>query len=192
MNYKTVIAVSVLLFTSACQHQGKTAQINANQNEANIAPCIRTVMALDEGRWAYMGTIARLNGKFRTYETTSVHAAAGPDMWSSKSFGGDVGGDEESAEIGYVKLVGTSIVPIEDGELIEAAAVNYLACVGPDAEGRYQATREYKIPNGDGTYDQAKNVSWYSQHGSYFVEDNFNEAGRVVARRSGVNTPIKE
>lgn len=188
---RKIIVATALLFTSACQHTAKVSSAT-EQSEADITSCIRTIMALDEGRWSYMGTIARLNGKFRTYETTSVHTSTGVDTWSSKSFGGDVGGDEQSAEIGHVKLVGTSIIPIENGELMEETAIKYLSCVGPDAEGRYEASLEYKLPNGDGTYDSAKNVSWYSEHGSYYAEDIFDTSGRVVARRSGVNTPVNE
>ena len=164
----------------------------AGQNEAEIVSCIRTIMKLDEGRWAYMGTIARVGGKFRTYEAISIHSSAGPDMWSSKAFGGDVGGTEESAETNLVKLVGTSIVPIENGNPNEQGAIKYLSCVGPDPEGRYEAHLEYKIPVGDGKFDTSKNVSWYSEHGSYYAEDHFNEEGRIIARRSGVNTPAAE
>jgi len=202
MKYKTVIAVTALFFTSACQHsndvmpsdinQTKTNQTKTNQSETDIASCIRTVLALDEGRWAYMGTIARGNGKFRTYATTSVHTATGPDTWSSKSFGGDVGGDEESAEIGYVKLVGTSVVPLEDGVLNDEGAVKYTSCVGPDAEGRYEARLEYTLPHDDGSKLDVKNMTWFSEHGSYYAEDIFYKDGRVLARRSGVNTPISE
>ena len=187
---KIVIGAAALLAVNACQTVSAPKKVN--QSEAEIASCIRTVMKLDEGRWNYMGTIARLNGTFRTYETTSVHASAGPDMWSSKAFGGNVGGTEEEAKIGYVKLVGTSIVPIEDGVLQEVAAINYLSCIGPDEEGRYEASLEYKLPNKDGTFDTAKNLTWYSEHGSYFAEDNLNSLGRIVARRSGVNTPAEE
>lgn len=187
MTNKTTIAAATLLFIGACQSSAVP-----NQSETEITSCMRTVMKLDEGRWNYMGTIARLGGTFRTYETTSIHASTGPDTWSSKSFGGDVGGTELAAEAGHIKLVGTSMVPLENGELNLKGAIKYLSCVGPDPEGRYETNIEYSIPNGDGTSDFVKNISWYSEHGSYYVEDHINEEGRVVARRSGVNTPAGE
>ena len=190
MNLKVCAAAAALLITSACQSVSTPA--TTIQSQAEIASCLRTVMKLDEGRWAYMGTIARLNGTFRTYQTTSIHADAGPDTWSSKSFGGDIADTEETAETGLVKLVGASIIPMEDGVLQEAQAINYLSCIGPDKEGRYEARLEYPLPNGDGTFDTAKNTSWYSEQGSYYAEDIYNTAGRVVARRSGVNTPASE
>lgn len=190
MKLKMVICTAAFLVTSACQTVGEPSK--TNQDEMEITSCIRTIMEMDEGRWAYMGTIARLNGTFRTYQTTSVHTATGSDTWSSKSFGGDVGGIEETAEVRLVKLVGTRIIPIENGVLREAEAVQYLSCTGPDTEGRYEATLEYKLPNTDGTFDTAQNVSWYSEHGSYFAEDIINTSGRVTARRSGVNTPADQ
>ena len=202
MKYKTAIAVAVLLLTSACQHSdgmvddmaNNIAEINAPAKISNsdIASCVRTVLTLDEGRWAYMGTIARGNGKFRTYATTSVHTAVGPDTWAMKSFGGDVGGDEETAEIGYVKLVGASVIPVENDVLNEEGAIEYTSCVGPDAEGRYEATLKYTLPHNDGSKLTVNNLTWFSEHGSYFVEDLIHESGHVIARRSGVNTPIGE
>lgn len=190
MHYKTVTIVTTLLFTSACETNFTPNDVN--QSEAEIISCMWTVLKLDEGRWNYMGTIARLNGKFRTYQATSVHDALSNDMWASKSFGGDVGGTEEEAEFGRVQLVGASIVPIEEGVLQYDGAIQYLSCNGPDAEGRYEVELKYKLPNGDGTFDIAKNITWYSEHGSYYAEDIFNQKGRVVARRSGVNTPVSE
>ena len=190
MKDKYIICAIALLVANACQTV--STPLETNQDDTSISSCIRTIMKLDEGRWAYMGIIARLDGKFRTYQTTSVHTATGTNTWSSKSFGGDVGGTEETAEIGNVKLVGSMIIPIEGGTLREAEAVKFLSCTGPDVEGRYEASLEYKLPNKDGTFDTAKNVSWYSEHGSYFAEDHYNEAGRVVARRSGVYTPVSE
>ena len=92
----------------------------------------------------------------------------------------------------HIQLVGTAIVPLEDGELNHEGAVNYISCIGPDPEGRYEANIEYKIPNDDGTSDFVKSVSWFSEHGSYYAEDHINEEGRVVARRSGVYTPAEE
>jgi len=190
MNYKMSIGAAALFMTSACQTI--SAPRLAYQSEPDITSCIRQIMKLDEGRWAYMGTIARLNGTFRTYQTTSLHAAVGADVWSSKAFGGDVGGTEEDAETRTVKLVGASRIPIENGVLQEEQAVRYLSCTGPDSEGRYEARLEYQMTNSDGTIETMKNVSWYSEHGSYYAEDIYNEAGRVVARRSGVNTPASE
>ncbi|MEL6687192.1 MAG: hypothetical protein AAFP97_06200 [Pseudomonadota bacterium] len=148
-------------------------------------------MALDEGRWAYMGTIARLNGTFRTYEAFSIHAPAGSDRWVGRSFGGDVGGTEETAEPQFQRLIGTSLVPEEDGELVTSSAIKFNSCKGPDQEGRYEAELEYTLASRSGGTEYVDNVSWYSEHGSYFAEDIRNEDGRVVARRSGVNTPIE-
>jgi hypothetical protein len=190
MNYKTAIFATALLFACGCEASVKDAP--QDQTEADITTCMRTVLGMDQGRWDYMGTIARLDGKFRTYQATSVHMAMGDDVWASKSFGGDVGGTEEAAEFGQVKLVGASMIPIEEGELQYDAAIQYISCKGPDIEGRYEVELDYKLPNGDGTFDTAKNITWYSEHGSYYAEDIFNEQGRVVARRSGVNTPAIE
>ncbi|QJB69905.1 hypothetical protein [Parasphingorhabdus halotolerans] len=154
--------------------------------------CIRKIMQLDEGRWEYFGTIATLNGKFRIYRATSVHTQIDTDTWSSQSFGGDTGTSEDSAKPNLVRLVGDRLVPIIDGTLNLSADTHYRSCSGPDPEGRYQAEVEYRIPNGDGTFDTAHNVSWYSEHGSYFTEFHVNEAGRTVARRSGIQRPAED
>lgn len=192
MNYKIAIGVTATLFMSACQATENTATAQTNQSEADIATCIRTVMALEEGRWNYMGTIAQVYGKFRTYEAVIVNAASGDDTWSSKAFGGDVGGDEENAELGYNKLIGTSLVSMEDGVPNVPEAHNIKSCVGPDAEGRYEIKQEYKMPNGQGGYVTSLNMTWYSEHGSYYAEDIYNEDGRIISRRSGVYTPATE
>jgi len=189
MTSKFVCLSAALCLVSACQSSDQSTSV---RSEAMIADCVRTIMTLDEGQWAYMGTIARLNGKFRTYETTSDHASAGEDLWSARSYGGDGEETEETAEASLVKLVGTSIIPIEDGELDQDAAVKYTSCHGPDAEGRYEATTEYSLPQGEDSILSVKAMVWQSEHGSYFTEDIFDDAGRVVARRSGVNTPIDQ
>lgn len=191
MTKKLLTCVAVILMTTACQTIAETAPAKNNQTNEEIASCIRTVMALEVGRWNYMGTIAQIRGKFRTYEAIFVHAEAGPDMWSFKAFGGDVGGDETSAEVSYTKLVGTTLFSVEDGELTDEGAHKVLSCVGPDAEGRYELHQEYKVPSGDGSFATSKNMTWYSEHGSYYAEDFYTEDGRVNSRRSGVNTPFK-
>lgn len=191
MDYKFVIASAALLLASSHQNTSIAAPKKTSQSEAELTSCIRTVMTLDEGTWAYMGTIARLNGKFRTYETTSMHSLAGPDTWSARSYGGDVS-EEDSDEISIYKLVGAFVIPVENGSLNKEAAIKYTSCVGPDAAGRYETTQEYSLPQSDGSTLKSKNLSWYSEHGSYYVEDVMDESGRVVARRSGVNTPIDE
>ena len=176
----------------ACSHTGSLAGVEHAQGEAEIASCIRTIMALEQGRWNYMGTIGQTRGKFRTYEATIVNAAVGPDTWSSKAFGGDVGGDEASADIGHNKLIGTALVSMEDGEPNEAEAHQIESCVGPDAEGRYEIKQTYKMPNGSGGYVTSQNMTWYSEFGSYYAEDIRNEDGRIMSRRSGVYTPAVE
>jgi len=185
------ISFIALSLIGACSHAGTLSPEADPQSDAEIIPCIRTVMALEEGRWDYMGTIAQVRGTFRTYEAVFVYASTGPDMWSFKAFGGDVGGDEETAEESFSQLVGTSIIPVEDGELKEEEAHKILSCVGPDAEGRYEVQQEYKISIGDGAYVTSKNMTWYSEHGSYYAEDIYND-GRISSRRSGVTTPIGE
>ena len=187
MKLRLATLTSIFLGNLAGHHVA--AQVATQSAQSELTDCIRTVMTLDEGRWDYMGTIAMLNGGFRTYEATSIHQAEGDDMWSSKSFGGDVGGEEATAQANIVALQGNTIVPIVDGVPNHQAAIQYKSCVGPDAEGRYEVQTEYMIPNPDGTFDTAKNVSWYSKHGSYYSEDHYNESGRIVSRRSGVNTP---
>jgi hypothetical protein len=182
-----------LLVLSACNESAleNAATERPVQTQAELTDCVRKALKLDEGRWDYMGTIARGNGMFRTYETTSVHKSAGEDMWSHKAFGGDVGGDEASAEAGVVRLVGASVIPVEYGELNEDEAVTYTSCTGPDQEGRYETTMEYTLPHNDGSKLSVKNLTWYSEHGSYYAEDIAYQDGRVIARRSGVNTPAE-
>lgn len=191
MTKKFLICATAILMTSACQSVAETAPTQKTQSDEEIASCIRTVMALEVGRWNYMGTIAQIRGKFRTYEAIFVHAQTAPDTWSFKAFGGDVGGDEASAEVSYTKLVGTTLFSVEDGELSEDGAHKILSCKGPDAEGRYEVHQEYKITNSDGSFVTGKNMTWYSEHGSYYAEDFYTEDGRVNSRRSGVNTPLK-
>jgi len=188
MTYKAAICTTAILFLFACQSTGNAAA--KSQSDTEIANCIRTVMALEEGRWNYMGTIAQVYGKFRTYEAVIVNAEAGEDMWSSKAFGGDFGGDEASAELGYNKLIGTSLVSTDDGAPNHAEAHVIKSCVGPDPEGRYEIKQDYKMPNGKGGYVTARNMTWYSEHGSYYAEDIYNEDGRIQSRRSGVYTPV--
>jgi len=187
MKIRLAVLISISLTASA--GSPALAQVALHSEPNDLSECIRTVMTLDEGRWNYMGTIARLDGGFRTYQTTSIHQSEGDNLWSNRSFGGDVGGDEASAQASFVTLQGNAIVPIMDGKPNRQAAVEYKSCTGPDAEGRYEVHTQYKLPNPDGTFDTAKNVSWYSEHGSYYAEDHFNEENRIVARRSGVNTP---
>jgi hypothetical protein len=186
---RTLIGAAAALMIVPSQSVAESASAGASQTEAEITSCIRTVMALEVGRWNYMGTIAQLSGKFRTYEAVFVYAEAEPDMWSFKAFGGDVGGDEESAEISYNKLVGTSLVPFEDGALNYDGAHKIHSCVGPDEEGRYQILQEYKVPDGRGAFNTSKNMTWYSEHGSYYAEDFYTQDGRINSRRSGVSTP---
>ncbi len=180
--------VGATIVASCSPNGGETAPVDDAQT-LDLSPCIRTALELDEGRWDYVGTIARVDGGVRIYRTTSVHQATGPDQWSSRSFGGDVGGTEDTAETNTVILDGNMIVPINDGEPNTEAALRFSSCAGPDPEGRYEAEIEYKIPTGDGTFDLVKNVTWYGQNGAYFAEDHFNEEGRIVARRSGVYMP---
>jgi len=189
---KPLLFVALLAWAAACQSQTRLASELSASNEKDLSSCLRTIMELDEGRWAYMGTIARVNGTFRTYEAISLHTSEGDSTWSAKAFGGDVGGDEGSAETNIVKLIGNSRVPLEDGEPNHDLATRYTSCAGPDAEGRYETTSEYKIPVGDGTFDYSKNMTWYSEHGSYYAEDHYDGSGRIIARRSGVNTPLEE
>lgn len=192
MYFKILIGTATLLAVTACQASFAAAPQSTKQSDAEIASCIRTVMNLEVGRWNYMGTIARVWGKFRTYEAITVNAAAGPDMWSNKTFGGDVDINEADAELSYSKLVGTRVIPMEDGRLVEAEAYKYLSCVGPDPEGRYETRVEYKMPIGDGKYVTSQNMTWRSEHGSYYAEDIYNVEGRLASRRSGVYTPATE
>lgn len=190
MKHLILINLSAALLLSACQNAAPIDTKPA-QSAAERDACIRTVMKLDEGTWAYMGTIARGNGKFRTYETTSVHAAAGPDTWSFRSYGGDVG-EEEGEETSYAKLVGNAITPVENDKLMHDQAVTYVSCKGPDAEGRYEAKLSYRLPHMDDRMLDVDNITWTSEHGSYYVEDIIDDTGRIIARRSGVNTPVAE
>jgi len=187
---RTLSALSAALTVAACGGQSEPGIAIENTNSIDLSSCIRTVMNLDQGRWNYVGAIARVNGTVREYRATSVHEARGEDLWSSKSFGGDVGGTEDAADITLVTLDGNRIVPIEDDQFDEDAALDFQSCEGPDPEGRYQAEIEYKIPVGDGSFDFVKNVSWYGQQGTYFAEDHFNAEGRIIARRSGVYLPV--
>ena len=137
MKNAITIGATALLILSACQNLTEENASSIKQSEAEIADCVGALMTLDEGKWAYMGTIARGNGKFRTYETTSEHASAGPDMWSARSYGGDIEETEDTSEMSTMKLVGTSLIPLENSEENQDGAVKYTSCTGPDAEGRY-------------------------------------------------------
>lgn len=191
MTYKVFLCLTASLLITACQNATSISPDKTSQSEVDITSCIQTVLELDEGTWAYMGTIARGNGKFRTFATTSEHSAAGPDRWAFRSYGGDIG-EEDGGETSYSKLVGTSLIPVEDDKLVEQDAVKFTSCVGPDAEGRYEVTREYGLPHESERRLSVKNMGWFSEHGSYYAEDIFDDTGRVLARRSGVNTPITE
>lgn len=193
MNRSLSLALSLsAIALTACQSQAQTRQeIPAAQSIAEIETCLRTVMELDEGTWNYMGTNAQFRGTFATYQTTSVHASAGPDTWSNMSYGGDMS-PEESNVVSYVRLVGNTLVPLEDGELQEDGRVVYTSCSGPDSAGRYFATLTYDFDIGDGITIYATSESWYSENGSHFQEDLRNEKGRLVGRRSGINYPVTD
>ncbi len=92
-NLILAMAAASTIVLSACNNASNGKPADAQTNEADRIACIRTVLKLDEGHWNYMATIARLNGKFRTFETTSIHASTGPDTWSTQSSGGDVGAE---------------------------------------------------------------------------------------------------
>ncbi len=193
MRSSVIGALAVTL--ASCGSGPDTAAQTSAEGETStqdLSDCIQKIMELDEGRWSYMGTIARVDGGVRTYETTSVHSSNGDGTWTSKSFGGDVGGTETDAEVGTVTLEGNSIVPIENGAPNRNAAVEVVACEGPDPEGRFEAQKTYKIPVEGGTFDYVTNVSWYGERGSYYAEDHRNEDGRVIARRSGVYLPLED
>lgn len=192
---KWSVSVSLAVALVACGNSASTPSPTAIESEAptpDLSECILKVMELDEGRWSYVGTIARVDGGVRIYETTSIHSSNGDGTWTSKSFGGDVGGTEDTAEVGKVTIEGNSIVPVEDGKPNRDAAVQITACEGPDPEGRYEVQKAYRIPVEGGTFDYVTNVSWYGQRGSYYAEDHRNEVGRVIARRSGVYMPVTE
>ncbi len=70
------------------------------------------------------------------------------------------------------------------------AGVKYTACSGPDKEGRYLIKMEYSEPFDETSRIYVKNETWRSEHGSHFNEDHRDETGRLVARRSGVLTPV--
>lgn len=191
MTQKLLISVATIMMAIACQSAAEAKPATQQQTEAEIASCVRTVMDLEMGRWNYMGTIAQVRGTFRTYEAILVNTKTGPDSWSSKAFGGNVGGDEASAEASHTKLVGTSIFSVEDGKIVQAGEHKIKSCVGPDPEGRYEIHQEYNIPTGDDTFVTSKNMTWYSEHGSYYAEDIYTQDGRINSRRSGVYTPVK-
>ncbi len=184
------LLISTAVILTACNNSTAQQAVMPEQSSADLANCIRTVLTLDEGTWDYMGTIARMNGKFRTYQTTSIHASAGENKWSARSFGGDVGEDYSNVTH-YVHLSGTRLIPLEDGTPNEAAALDYKSCSGPDTEGRYEFEFEYSEPFDDDSRLIIKNQTWRSAHGSHFTEDIFDETGRLRARRSGVYTPTK-
>lgn len=192
---KFSVSVSLAVALAACGNSASTPSPTANESEAptpDLSECILKVMELDEGRWSYVGTIARVDGGVRVYETTSIHSSNGEGTWTSKSFGGDVGGTEDTAEVGEVTIEGNSIIPVEDGKPNRDAAVEITACEGPDLEGRYEVQKSYKIPVEGGAFDYVTNVSWYGNRGSYYAEDHRNEDGRIIARRSGVYMPVDE
>lgn len=192
MTGKIIISSAMIMALGACQTTNQSMGSNFQQSESELISCIRKTKELEEGRWAYMGTIAQVAGKFRTYEAIFVNRTTGPDNWVSKAFGGDVGGDENNAEEFTNRLVGTMVVPIENGVLNEDAAYRYIYCKGPDEKGRYEARSEYKMPGAEeGTFVTAKNLTWYSEHGSYYVEDIYTSEGVVNSRRSGVMTPLE-
>lgn len=191
MKNRLCVTATAALMISACQNASVPSAAAEPQTELEIADCVRAIMTLDEGLWAYTGTIARVNGKFRTYVTTSEHKSAGVDMWSARSYGGDVEEDAATAEASIVKLIGTAITPIEDGVPNPDDAVTYTACRGPDPEGRYEATQRYSLPYTDDKRLSVTSTLWQSAHGSYFAEDIFDDTGRIIARRSGVNTPLE-
>lgn len=179
------------IILSACSAQTSETSGEVSSIKPDMNDCLRTVLTLDEGTWDYMGVIARLDGTYRTFETTSTHAAAGDDIWSSSSSGGDIS-EDYSGETEYHKLVGTWLRPYEDGEAKDEGGVEFTSCTGPDEEGRYAFTLKYNMPLQDGSPIYVTNKTWRSEHGSHFHEEHVDETGRLRARRSGVYTPAKD
>ncbi|MEM7701537.1 MAG: hypothetical protein AAF251_06325 [Pseudomonadota bacterium] len=189
------VSVSLAGALAACGNSASTPSPTAIESEAptpDLSECILKVIELDEGRSEYTGTIARVDGGVRTYVTTSIHSSNGDGTWTNKSFGGDVGGTEDDAEVSVVTVEGNFVIPIENGKLNREAAVEITACDGPDPEGRYEVKKSYKIPVEGGSFDYATNVSWYGERGSYYAEDLRDPDGRIIARRSGVYLPVHE
>lgn len=70
---RTLSALSAALTVAACGGQSEPGIAIENTNSIDLSSCIRTVMNLDQGRWNYVGAIARVNGTVREYRATSVH-----------------------------------------------------------------------------------------------------------------------
>lgn len=184
MNYlNSAVIIGITILLSGC---GASSSTGDASDTPDLNACLKAVQKLDEGTLKYTGTIARLNGKFGLFETTSVHSRVDENTWAFQSSGGDA----YNEEVSYVRLIGNQMVPLENDEPQMAQALTFTSCEGPDEEGRWTTTSTYSMPDGEDATIYASNLTWTSEHGSYYVEDITDETGRIVARRSGVNEKV--
>ncbi len=156
----------------------------ATAEQADLNPCLTQVMDFMEGNFDYTGTIARVSGGYRTFVTTSKHERLDDGTWEYSSVGGDL--EEPSAS--NVRLVGNQFLTRSGDDEAEAART-FTSCEGPNEVGRITTISNYTLPPlPDETEElNVEILSLYSESGGYFTETISNQAGAVIAYRSGVS-----
>ncbi len=150
----------------------------------DLNPCLTQVMDFMEGEFDYTGTIARISGGYRTFITKSNHMRRDDGSWEYSSAGGDM--EERSSST--VRLVGNQFLT-RSGDEEDDAARTFTSCEGPNHVGRITTRSNYTLPPlPDETGELYIDVlAVYSESGAYFTETISDEAGTVVAYRSGVS-----
>lgn len=155
----------------------------------DLNACLVKVMEFAEGPFDYTGVNARINGEYSTFITQSTHTRLPDDTWEYSSFGGDM----EERSTSFVRLVGNQILTRSDAEDASEAARTFKMCEGPDEVGRITTKSTYELPpveSGPQTL-LVEITALYGETGGYFAETIKNEAGEIIAYRSGVSISTK-
>ncbi|MEM0986861.1 MAG: hypothetical protein AAGJ32_11485 [Pseudomonadota bacterium] len=156
----------------------------------DLSACVAQVLDFVEGPVSYTGVNAQVNGGYNTFRTTSDHVRLEDGSWEYSSFGGDM----EERSTSYVRQDGNKILTREAGGDGEEAVRTFTECEGPDEVGRITTQSSYELPPvpSDPQTLYVDIVGLYGEQGAFFTEVLKNEAGEIVARRSGVTLPIEE
>jgi len=186
---RTAIATSVMLI-SACA-TSNIGEPTVQRVGSDFETCLTKAMDMMVGTWEYTSVIEGFLGGYVTWSTRTIHDAPIDGMYVSRSFGGDMSEEDENSNE-YERIIGNQIVRIENGVAQTENARTFTSCSDPDGVGRIKTTSTYEtsfdVPGAENlTVD---NYSSFSEGGTFFIEEMRNVDGDIVARVSGVTTPV--
>lgn len=190
--FKSIAGVSAFCaLLSACATPVENTA-DTNLTDADLEACITQAQNMMVGTWDYVSIIERISGGYRTFSTRSIHYAPKDALYSSRAFGGDIEESEEDSELEYERIAGNQIFQVVDGEDQIDRARTFLTCEDPDDVGRIKTTSTYQFPLDEEGSEMltANNYSSFSDTGTFFFEEILDENGEIIARVSGVTTPV--